>query len=391
MRRANFLVHYDPQRPLRLECDASAEGIGAVLSHRIQGVDHPIAFRSRTLTSAERNYSQLEKEALALVFGVVKFRDYLFGNKFTLVTDHKPLTGLLGPDKPIPQMAAARIQRWALLLAAYQYDLEYRKGELNANADALSRLPLPVRDNGWENELAEYVLHAQAMDDFVLSAQSISDHTSKDDVLQQVKTWILQGWPRRLGSEEQQYQPYFARRTTPTREEQSPAERLFGFQPRTRLSTYLAEGDGAKREATVNGVPNSGKKEFAPGREVWSRQYSQLGQRWLPGTVTTVEGKRLLTVNTPRGVQRRHVDQVRPRDSSTPVKKEPCETPMAMEQLPLSSSGIQSTSSEALQAGLSEPGEEASGGGIEPASPRSTAEPLPFRRSTRARKPPDRF
>ncbi|KAL3184688.1 hypothetical protein MRX96_005797 [Rhipicephalus microplus] len=149
--------------------------------------------------------------------------------------------------------------------------------------------------------------------------------------------------------------------------------------------------DGAKREATVNGVPNSGKKEFAPGREVWSRQYSQLGQRWLPGTVTTVEGKRLLTVNTPRGVQRRHVDQVRPRDSSTPVKKEPCETLMAMEQLPLSSSGIQSTSSEALQAGLSEPGEEASGGGIEPASPRSTAEPLPLRRSTRARKPPDRF
>ncbi|KAL3194017.1 hypothetical protein MRX96_001928 [Rhipicephalus microplus] len=76
-----------------------------------------------------------------------------------------------------------------------------------------------------------------------------------------------------------------------------------------------------------------------------------------------------------------------------------------MEQLPLSSSGIQSTSSEALQAGLSEPGEEASGGGIEPASsrstaeplplrpasPRSTAEPLPLRRSTRARKPPDRF
>ncbi|KAL3184674.1 hypothetical protein MRX96_006005 [Rhipicephalus microplus] len=89
--------------------------------------------------------------------------------------------------------------------------------------------------------------------------------------------------------------------------------------------------------------------------------------------------------------QGRHVDQVRPRDSSTPVKKEPCETPMAMEQLPLSSSGIQSTSSEALQAGLSEPGEEASGGGIEPASPRSTAEPLPLRRSTRARKPPDRF
>ncbi|KAL1474680.1 hypothetical protein MTO96_037813 [Rhipicephalus appendiculatus] len=130
--------------------------------------------------------------------------------------------------------------------------------------------------------------------------------------------------------------------------------------------------------------------------QVWSRQYSQLVQRWLPGTVTTVEGKRLLTVNTAGGVQRRHVDQVRPRDSSTPLEKEPCgTTPIAMEhsspEIPLSSSGIQSTSSEAVQAGLAMPGEEASGGGIEPASPSSTADPILLRRSTRARKPPDRF
>nr|XP_054922049.1 uncharacterized protein LOC126521574 [Dermacentor andersoni] len=73
---AELLVHYDPEKPLRLECDASPVGVGAVLSHRIGNTDYPISFRSRALTPAERNYSQLEKEALALVFGVTKFRDY---------------------------------------------------------------------------------------------------------------------------------------------------------------------------------------------------------------------------------------------------------------------------------------------------------------------------
>lgn len=62
---SKFLAHFDPDKPLRLECDASPVGIGAVLSHRVNGVDYPIGFRSRTLTKAERNYSQLEKEALA--------------------------------------------------------------------------------------------------------------------------------------------------------------------------------------------------------------------------------------------------------------------------------------------------------------------------------------
>ncbi|KAL1484581.1 hypothetical protein MTO96_032515 [Rhipicephalus appendiculatus] len=103
----------------------------------------------------------------------------------------------------------------------------------------------------------------------------------------------------------------------------------------------------------------------------------------------------MVRVMVVRGVQRRHVDQVRPRNSSTPFKKEPCETPIAKEhsspEIPLSSSGIQSTSSAAVQAGLAVPGEKASGGGVEPASPRSTAEPILVRRSTCACKPPDRF
>lgn len=86
-----LLVHYDLKKPLRLACDASSYGVGAVISHVIEnGEERPIAFASRTLSASERNYSQLEKEVLSIVFGVKKFHSYLYGRKFTLITDHKP-------------------------------------------------------------------------------------------------------------------------------------------------------------------------------------------------------------------------------------------------------------------------------------------------------------
>ena len=82
-----ILVHYDPKLPVKLDCDASSVGIGAVLSHQMKdGTERPIAFASRSLTKAERNYSQIEREALSIVWGVRKFQMYLYLKKFTLVT-----------------------------------------------------------------------------------------------------------------------------------------------------------------------------------------------------------------------------------------------------------------------------------------------------------------
>ena len=208
---SRLLVHYDPQLPLLLECDASGHGVGAVLSHRFpDGRECPIAYASRSLNSAERNYAQIDREALSLVFGVQRFHQYLYGRKFTLVTDHKPLTYLFGMDSAIPNMASPRIQRWALKLSGYAYCILYKKGKDNSNADALSRLPLPETPS-IASAPRELVLVVDMLDsEKIVNADVIRLETRRDPVLSQLLHWVRWGWPDRDPGGE--YSPYFIRR-----------------------------------------------------------------------------------------------------------------------------------------------------------------------------------
>lgn len=202
------LVHYNPKLPLVLGVDASPYGLGAVLSHRLpDGSERPVAYASRTLSSAEKNYAHIEKEGLAIIFGIKKFHLYLYGRKFTLVTDHQPLTHIFGPKNGIPPLAAARMQRWATVLSGYDFDILYRSSKEHANADCLSRLPVKGFVEVHDDEV--YSIHS-VINTLPVTAHDVAKFTIKDSTLVKVLEFTLSGWPNYVN--DPKIKPYWLRR-----------------------------------------------------------------------------------------------------------------------------------------------------------------------------------
>ena len=172
------------------------------------GTERPIAYASRTLLPSERNYAQIEREALSLVFGIQKFHQYIYGRKFTLITDHRPLTTILGGQKGIPPIAAARMQRWGLLLSAYHYTIEFKSTKSHANADGLSRLPVP--DNSAIGNPQDVTLfNVSQIVSLPVTEVHIQTATRKDPILGKVLRYTQQGWPSQAP---QHLRPYWLRR-----------------------------------------------------------------------------------------------------------------------------------------------------------------------------------
>lgn len=184
-----LLVLFDPSKEIVLTCDSSSYGVGAVLSHIIDGVECPIAFESATLTPAQRNYCQVQREALSIVFGVTKFHKYLVGNHFTIITDCESLKTIFSETKKIPPIASPRIIRWSLLLSSYDYTIKYKKGSTLQNADMFSRLPVesPV---DIENDDCNFIYLSTPL----VPVSEVAKHTANDPNLSKIMKFLSSKW-----------------------------------------------------------------------------------------------------------------------------------------------------------------------------------------------------
>ena len=137
-----------------LDTDACGYAVGAVLSQEQDSQVRPVAYFSKHLSPAQRNYSTSERELLAIVLAVENFAQYLYGKHFTVNSDHQPLQWLFKTAKP-----SARLARWIIRLNDFSFTIHYKQGKSNANADALSRWPLDSEDNHDEpDEQSEHII-----------------------------------------------------------------------------------------------------------------------------------------------------------------------------------------------------------------------------------------
>lgn len=205
------LAHYQQSIPVGIACDASSVGIRVILFHRYQdGSERLIVFASKTLSSAERNYSQVEKEASSIVFGV-KYFQYLYGHRFILVTNHNPLLAIFGPNRELPSLAASRLHRWAIFLSNFLYEIEYRNTHCHGNGDALSRLSLI--NNQSVDIMTEEEVKAITKEHLITS-NLIKQKTSRDSTLSSVTQFIKKGWPNKQSQLTDKLKPYFVIETS---------------------------------------------------------------------------------------------------------------------------------------------------------------------------------
>ncbi|XP_071579209.1 uncharacterized protein [Temnothorax nylanderi] len=311
----NYLVHFNPKLPLILATDASSYGVGAVLSHRYpDGTERVILYASQTLSDTQKKYSQIDKEAYAIIFGIKKFYQYLYANEFTLITDHRPLVQIFNPTRSLPICSALRMQHYALFLRAFNYKIVYRQSKEHGNADCLSRLPIPETSNhgfdvadAFEIEVIENLpitmtpynpaTNGQA-ERFVQTMKNALQRmsTSKELVQLNLQKFLLQ-----------------YRRTPHTTTNKSPSELMFGRQIRSRLD-FLKPLNLEKSDINSDKLVIS----LVVGQRVACRDYLS-NQKWRFGRVKEKLGKLHYLIHLDDGRDwRRHTNQIRKIGEATP-------------------------------------------------------------------------
>ena len=187
---APVLKFFDPKKQLDIQADASKDGLGACLLQD----GHPIANASRALTVSERNYAQIEKELLAIVFAVRKFHQYVYGVTVNVQSDHKPLENIL--RKPLGT-APSRLQRMLLQLQRYDLNVFYKPGKGLLIADTLSRAVIQEQDMIEDDVADEKVIYTLEPTEALSTAslEKLKRETQKDETLQLLKNRHRQGWP----------------------------------------------------------------------------------------------------------------------------------------------------------------------------------------------------
>lgn len=194
-----FLTHYNPNLEIVVASDASSYGLGACMLHKMpNGNMMPIAHASRSLLPAERQYSQIEKEALAIIFAVTKFHRYIYGRFFTLQTDHKPLITIFGSKKGLPTYTANRLLRWGTILLNYNFKLQYLPSKNICHADGLSRLVKMKNEILEESVIAsirageeERTMMCNTISELPVTLREIRNEAEKDDFIITTKNKML--------------------------------------------------------------------------------------------------------------------------------------------------------------------------------------------------------
>jgi hypothetical protein len=176
---------YSLEKEATLTTDASKGALAAVLTQD----GHPVIYISRTLSSAEANYSNIEREALAIFWAIHRLKHYLQGRKFTIRTDHQPLLRLFGGS--IPLSTSSRISRWALFLMQFDFTLEYVQGKNIPHADALSRLRFENAD--LEPSSTFWAVNCVAFESPTIDPHRIVSEIESDRLLQRIVRRIRSG------------------------------------------------------------------------------------------------------------------------------------------------------------------------------------------------------
>jgi len=185
------LSFYDPARETRLLVDASPTGVASILTQHQGGKTYVIAYASRALSPTEQRYSQLEREALAILYGCEKFQLYLLGSRFTIITDHKPLIPIFMNPRVQP---SARVERWMLKLQAFNFALQFEPGKTNP-ADFMSRCPVALPARETNTEYINFVINSHLPK--AITYEDMACASAQDPIIRQLVQAIeTNHWPK---------------------------------------------------------------------------------------------------------------------------------------------------------------------------------------------------